>query len=81
MSKPCFIAITPRSRSLQVAFAALKKDGSVVTWGGHYLDLELTGSSKPLGRKGDNGGSRGSRAYIRAMIVDKIVDKIADKIG
>lgn len=32
----------------EVAFAALKKDGSVVTWGGHYLDLELTGSSKTL---------------------------------
>ena len=34
---------------LQVAFAALKIDGSVSTWGGHYLDLDLHGSSKPLG--------------------------------
>ena len=37
----------------RVAFAALKKNGSVVTWGGHYLDLELNGSSKPLGSAGD----------------------------
>lgn len=36
---------------LQVAFAALKKDGSLVTWGGHYLDLDLSSgnSGRSLG--------------------------------
>lgn len=37
-------------KAVKVAFAALKKDGSVVTWGGHYLDLDLkSGPSQCLG--------------------------------
>ena len=37
-------------KAVKVAFAALKKDGSVVTWGCHYLDLDLkSGPSQCLG--------------------------------
>ncbi len=43
-------SVTLYHRWGQVAFAALKKDGSVVTWGGHYLDLDLkSGPSQRLG--------------------------------
>lgn len=39
-----------QKKAVKVAFAALKKDGSVVTWGGHYLDLDLkSGPSQCLG--------------------------------